>query len=837
MSQGEQNITLSFKADIKDLKSGISDANKSIQLANAQFKAASAGLEDWENSSDGLNAKLEQLNKILTAESKKLENYKTQLKRTNQEETKNVKTAEELRKKYEQAATQYGKTSKEANTYKAELAKVEKEIASNAKEAEKLNVTILNQEGKIASTNKELRKYESHLEKVKNAEKEVAKHGGNVAQVLKETNTTVVETGGGFTVLKGVMANLVSAGISAVISGFKEMISTGREIRLEMGRVETAFSTSGFSLKTAGKTYSDFYGILGDAGQTTEAVSHLAKLAKTEEDLAKWTNIATGVYATFGNSIPLESLTEAANETAKTGELTGALADALNWTIGDAELYGKAISKAKTEEERLNIITKALTNQYGKASKQYQVVNKDIIASNKAQLKLSAIMGKISAELVPLTTALQNGFAKLLEKVYELVNKSRLQGFAKDVSKAFDKFVDDIMPKIAEGITWFLDNKDQVIAGIVGIVSAIATFKTANIITGMIDGWVTSFQKFKKAQEGATVAQWLLNAAMSANPIGILIAAITGLVAAFIYLWHTSDSFRQFWIDLWEVSKQTFSDFFAIVFTLLEMADDELKKYADIFSDTVRKTLKAIFGFLEKIDKELKRYAKIFSDAVRNIFKKIVDILENFLRVSDEILSFIPNKMHEAFKSAIKKVVSVGSELISKGRKISTDFYNTVVNKIKEIPGKMTSIGSDIVKGLWNGIKDMIGWVKGKIDGFSESVLNGIKDFFGVKSPSKVMEKVIGNNLVSGLVAGIENKTQDAVNAMKKLSNKLIDPAKGIIEDINGGLNKTNATLSGAAVKAGPTYNYTQINNSPKALSRYEIYRQTKNALNFATIK
>lgn len=833
MSQNDQNITLSFKADIKDLKAGISDANKSIQLANAQFKAASAGLEDWENSSDGLNAKLEQLNKILTAESKKLENYKTQLKRTNQEETKNVRTAEELRKKYEQAARQYGETSNEARAYKSELAKVEKEIASNAKEAEKLNVTILNQEGKIASTNKELRKYESHLEKVKNAEKEVAKHGGDVAQVLKETNTTVVETGGGFTVLKGVMANLVSAGISAVISGFKEMISTGREIRLEMGRVETAFSTSGFSLKTAGKTYSDFYGILGDAGQTTEAVSHLAKLAKTEEDLAKWTNIATGVYATFGNSIPLESLTEAANETAKTGELTGALADALNWTIGDAELYGKAISKAKTEEERLNIITKALTNQYGKASKQYQVVNKDIIASNKAQLKLSAIMGKISAELVPLTTALQNGFAKLLEKVYELVNKSRLQGFAKDVAKAFDKFVDDIMPKIAEGITWFLDNKDQVIAGIVGIVSAIATFKTANMITGMIDGWVTSFQKFKKAQEGATVAQWLFNAAMNANPIGIIIAAITGLVAAFIYLWHTSDSFRTFWIDLWEVSKQTFSDFFAIVFTLLEMADDELKKYADIFSDTVRKTLKAIFGFLEKIDKELKRYADIFSGTVRKVLKAIFGFLEE----ANDVVSAIPGKIGEALMNAVKKVGSVGADLIAKGRKIVTDFYDVVVNKIKEIPGKMTSIGSDIVRGLWNGIKDMIGWVKGKINGFSESVLNGIKDFFGVKSPSKVMEKVIGNNLVSGLVAGIENKTQDAVNAMKKLSNKLIDPAKGIIEDINGGLNKTNATLSGAAVKAGPTYNYTQINNSPKALSRYEIYRQTKNALNFATIK
>ena len=776
MSQNDQNITLSFKADIKDLKAGISDANKSIQLANAQFNAASAGLEDWENSTKGVNAKLEQLNKILTAENKKLENYKTQLKRTNQEEAKNVKTAEELRKKYEQAARQYGETSNEARAYKNELAKAEKSIASNAKEAEKLNVTILNQEGKIASTNKELKRYQNHLEKVKDAEKEVAKHGGNVAQVLKETNTTVVETGGGFTVLKGVMANLVSTGINAVISGFQSIMENGREFRLEMGRVNTAFSTAGFSAETASKTYDDFYGILGDAGQTTEAVAHLAKLAKTEEDLAKWTDIAAGVYGTFGNSIPLESLTEAANETAKTGELTGALSDALSWSGVNVEKFQKSLKLAKTEQQRQQMITANLNGLFEESSKKYQAVNKDIIASNKAQANLGKIMGEVSQKIVPITTSLQNGFAKLLEKILELVEKSDLEYFSKQIAEAFDKFVDDMLPKIMEGISWFLENKDQVIAGIVGIASAIATFKTATMITGTLDKMIESYQKFKKAQEGATVGQWLLNAAMSANPIGILIAVITGLVAAFIYLWNTSDDFRKFWIGLWDSFKKSLDKF--------------AKSMSELFS-------KIVAGFSE-----------------------------------------LPGKIGGVLSKVIGKVTSWGSDLVSKGRKAVGDLYDTVVNKIKEIPGKMTSIGSDIVKGLWNGINDMIGWVKGKINGFSESVLNGIKNFFGVKSPSKVMEKVIGNNLVSGLVAGIENKTQDAVNAMKNLSNKLIDPAKGIIKDINGNLNHSNTKLSGAAaVKAGPTYNYTQINNSPKALSRYEIYRQTKNALNFATIK
>lgn len=822
MPNNEQNITLSFNADIKNLKAGITDANKSIQLANAQFKAASAGLEDWENSTEGLTAKLNQLSNILTDENKKLKNYEAQLKRTKEEEEKNTKAAEELRKKYEQAARQFGSTSEEAKKYKSELTKVEKELASNTKEAEKLNITILNQNGRIAATEKELKKYNEHLKKVQEAEKEVAKHGGDVATVLKDAGKAADEASGGFTILKGAMANLVSNGISAVISGFQTIIENGKEFRLEMGKVETAFTTSGFSAETASKTYDDFYGILGDAGQTTEAVSHLAKLAKTEEDLAKWTEIAAGVYGTFGNSIPLESLTEAANETAKTGELTGALSDALSWSGVNVEKFQKSLKSAKTEQQRQQMITANLNGLFDESSKKYQTANKDVIAANKAQANLNKTMAEVSRKIAPITTSLQNGFAKLLEKVLELVENSDLDGFANEVAEAFDKIIEDIIPKIIDGLKWILENKDAIIAGILALGAAFATMNVANMIMGLVN----SFKEFKKAQEGATVAQWLLNAAMNANPVGIIIAAITALVAAFIYLWNTSDEFRAFWTKLWDgimsFFKDNWKDILLLIVNPIAGAFSLLYKHCDSFREFVDK-------FMDKVKKSFKDG---WSAVVKFFSKSVPEWISN---MSKE-MSKLPDKIGDALSKALDKVVKWGSDLVAKGRKAANDLYDTVVNKIKEIPDKMKSIGSDIVKGLWNGINDMVGWVKSKIDGFGESVLNGIKDFFGVKSPSKVMEKVIGNNLVSGLIVGIDNKTKDAVKAMKNLSNKLIEPAKGIVNDINGSLNTTNTNLSGAVVRAGTTYNYTQINNSPKALSRLEIYKQTKNALSFATI-
>ena len=818
----DENITISFNADIKNLKAGISDANKSIQLANAEFKAASSHLENWEESTEGLNAKLGQLNKVLTEENKKLENYKSQLKRTKEEEDKNTKSAEKLRKQYEQAVEQYGKTSSEAKKYKDELTKVEQNLISNAKETEKLNITILNQHGRVKATEKELGKYREQLKKVQVAEKEVAKSGKDVSTVLKEIDNVAEETGSGFTILKGSIANLVATGITNIISGFKNIVDNSREFRLEMGKVNTAFTTAGFSAEIASKTYDDFYGILGDPGQTTEAVAHLAKLAKTEEDLAKWTDIAAGVYGTFGSSIPLESLTEAANETAKTGELTGALSDALSWSGVNVELYGKALKSAKTEEERLQIITKTLSNEFGEASEKYQTVNKDIIASNKAQANLNKTMAEVAQKVSPITTSLQNGFAQVLEKILELVNESGLDGFAEKVASTFDKFIEDILPKIVDGLKWILENKDQIIAGILALGAAFATMNVANMIMGLVE----SFQKFKTAQDGATVAQWLFNAAMNANPVGIIIAAITGLVAAFIYLWNTSDKFREFWINLWDgitgFFKENWQEVLLLIVNPIAGAFALLYKHCD--------------GFREFVDNFMEKVSKLFKDGWDSVVKFFTKSVPNWVSNIIDNLSKLPGEIGKVLTSVIDKIVKWGSDLVGKGRKAVGDLYDTIVNKIKEIPGKMFSIGSDIVKGLWNGINDMVGWVTGKIQGFSSSVLDGIKNFFGVKSPSKVMEKVVGNNLVKGLIVGIDNKTKDAVKAMQNLSSKLIEPAKGIVSDINGSLNKTNVNLSGAVVKSGATYNYTQINNSPKALSRFEIYKQTKNALNFATL-
>jgi hypothetical protein len=110
----------------------------------------------------------------------------------------------------------------------------------------------------------------------------------------------------------GKFAMAVGAGAVAAGTAIVALTESTRDYRTEQGKLQAAFQTQNFTAEEARKTYEALNGVLGDSGQAVEAANHLAQLADNEKDLQKWTNICTGVYATFGDSLPIEGLTEAA---------------------------------------------------------------------------------------------------------------------------------------------------------------------------------------------------------------------------------------------------------------------------------------------------------------------------------------------------------------------------------------------------------------------------------------------------------------------------------------------------------------------------------------------
>ena len=320
----EENITTRFKVDISDLKAGITEANKQMKLANAEFKKASSGMDDWSKSSTGIAAKLKQLDSILASQKSKVQNYNEQLQRQKQAYAENGSRADQLRAKLKELADQgVSKTSEEYKKYQAELTKCEKEQLANQKAIDDLNITLLNQEAAVNKTEKEMADLTQELDKVETAEKEAAKTGKTVDDVLKDMEKSSKEAEGGFTILKGTLANLAADAIRSAINGIKEFaaetIEVGRNFDSSMSNVAALSGATGAELEKLRQTAKDFgsttqfsaseaadalgYMALAgwDANQSADALGGVLNLAAASGmDLASAADMVTDYMSAFG---------------------------------------------------------------------------------------------------------------------------------------------------------------------------------------------------------------------------------------------------------------------------------------------------------------------------------------------------------------------------------------------------------------------------------------------------------------------------------------------------------------------------------------------------------
>lgn len=529
-----------------------------------------------------------------------------------------------------------------------------------------------------------------------------------------------------------------------------------------MGKVDTAFKDAGLSAKDAENTYKDFYGVLGDEGQATEATALLAELATDQKDLKKWTDISTGVFAKFGDSLPVESLIEAANETAKTGEVTGSLADALNWAGISQDDFQKKLDGCTNEQERQKLITETLSKTYGDASKQYKETNKDIIASQEAQADLSKAMAEIGERAEPLMTAFREMGTKILESLVPVLD-------------VVLPFVQDHLPALA------------VIAGVVtGAITTLATaigiLKLKTELATIATVAKTTAEKIASGSAKALAgAQWLLNAAMSANPIGLVVIAITALVAAFVILWKKSDSFRKFWIKLWDGIKKVGKAAIEGVAKFFSSAWDKSKKAWGKAASFFKGIFSKITGAFKNLPSKIKGFFSKAWDGAKKIWSKVSDFFRSVIDKVTSPFKNLPSKIKEFFSNAWNNVKSAWSN--------PKQFFSDVISKItgtfKDLPSKLKGIGKNLVEGLWNGIKDMTSWITGKLKGFSGDVLGGIKKFFKVNSPSKATAE-IGGYLAEGLAVGMEEKADSVVKAGAEVGNAFADSFN---ESASNGLN------------------------------------------------
>ena len=494
-----------------------------------------------------------ELNKALDKVDKRSRSLSSELGQINKALKLDPTNTELLAQKQKVLAEAISNTEDKLDTLKEAEKQVQKQFERG--EVSQEQVRALRRE--IIETERKLDGYKNAAKETADATEELGKESGKAADELDEQAEKTKEAAEASEELDYSSGDLAKGGLTAVaaaataaVTAIVALAEESREYRTEMAKLDTAFTDAGYSAETATETYEALQSVLGETEQAVEASNMLAKLCKNEEELNDWTEILTGVYGTFGASLPVEGLAEAANETMRVGQVTGPLADALNWAAEEGETFGvvlkentkanedwnKAVEEASsaedyfnlalqecsTEQERQQLITETLTKLYGSAAKQYKETNKEVIRSNKATEKWNKATAKIGKTVEPVVTDIKELGTVLLEDASE-----PLEDIADFIRKK-------VLPAIKSAGNWVKQNGPTIKATLVGVTTAIVAFEAATIAS-------TVAQKGLKGAIMATeVAQKALALAQAATPWGLIATAIAGVTAAMIVLSTTT---------------------------------------------------------------------------------------------------------------------------------------------------------------------------------------------------------------------------------------------------------------------------------------------------------
>lgn len=576
----------------------------------------------------------------------------------------------------QQAASAWDKLSKEIDEQESELSKLSQEYkevvlsqGKGSKEAKEL-------EGKINALNSELKENKAEMKKADDAADELTKS-------LDKLGDEAKDTGDGFTIGKGAIAGFIGNGLSSLAGAVRNGISNlaglsdeTREYRNEMGKLEVAFAEGGYSAETATKTYKDFQAVLGDEGQSVEAVSHLAKLTSSEKELEQWTTICTGVYATFGASLPIEGLTEAANETAKVGQVTGPLADALNWAGVNEDKFNESLAKCSTEQERQQLITSTLNGLYTDAAQKYRDTNKEVMDANKAQSDYADTMAKFGEKVEPITTTVKQGFNGLLQEVLGLTEDADIEGFTSAIQSGFATVKDTVLPAVVEAFGKLKDAW-QWLSEHTGLLTAVAT------VIGVITTAITAYnivQGIKTAMDAANVTTvWALVAAHIAQaaaamaaiaPYILIVAAIAAVIAIIVLCVKHWDTIKA---KITEVAQKVKEKVIEIKNNITEKLNEAKQKAVEIFNNirtaisdkitALKEKVSSIFNSIkEKIMTPINNAKSAVSNAIENLRSGFVNKVTS-LR---EKVSSIFNTLKEKITAPVQKAKETITGIVEK---------------------------------------------------------------------------------------------------------------------------------------------------------------------------
>lgn len=732
MADERNYIGIAFGADVSDLKSGLALAERKISNTTSSFEKATAGMGDWTKSIEGVEAKTKQLSDILVVQSQKLAGLK------------------------------------------AEYKKVASEQGASSEAALKLQQQIKRQQSVVNATQREYLAYSDTLDQAKKGTIDLTEVSLKGGKAIKEMGDSADDAGGKMGALGGIAKGVVGAvaaigaAAAATVTSFFALAESTREYREDMSKLDAAFEASGKSAESAASTYESLFRAIGESDTAVEASQQIALLADSEAEAAKWAGLATGVVGTFGDALKPETFFEAANETMKLGEATGAYVQMLEGTGMSVDDFNAGLAACTTESEKQAYMLKISEQALGEAGKAYEESAGDILDARSASANLTDALAELGAIAEPIMSTLKNLAAELLTEMKPFVElignglKTALEGGSGGADM------------LAEGLSGILSMiGEKLIEMLPTVISTITS-----LISTLLPQVITKITEFLPVLISTLISQipTILKTLISGfsqilTSIGAMLPTLIPLIIDAVLM---------------------------IVETLLDNIDQLIDAGISLLMGLADGLINALPRLIQKIPVIIEKLVGALS---RNIPKLLASGVELLLGLREGLLDAIPElikALPEIIKSILKGLADGIPDLLSAGK--------------------------DMLEGLFEGFLDPdVIWER--VKSLGESIVDAAKSFFGINSPSTLMRDEIGEFLGEGVGVGMLDSLPKVKKNLATFGDYIADNLGGIKAGLSLG-----AAGAGAYAGAGGGSRSTVINagmtvNYNGSLSRKQIRR------------
>jgi len=619
-----------------------------------------------------------------------------------------------------------------------------------------------------------------------------------------------------------------------------------------MGMLIKGAENGAFNLDKVGDAIKEFnIRIKDDSESTYDALAELF----SPDDIIEWTDALTAggkqskEFMELVGKVGEETATQMVANLEKGGKSAGDTFTVLSSIMGEGQnLLDDLSTGAITGQDALVGVIQKLReiedpiaqNRIGVAlfGTQWEDLEKDVVLALDAGI---GSLNEFEGATQSAGDAMRDNFKSDLNEFWRQLQTDimpfaqTLLSIAKDIAPPFIAFISNIASLFAE-----LSPVMQVVVTVLG--GLLAAIGPIIVIIGQLASGISSIIGFLGSMSAAVTAAGGASAVFGSviaaltGPIGIAVAAITGVITTLTLLYKKNEDVRNFMDETWAAIKenlqqawQAILDFvMPIVEDFKNLISDALGKIKELWNEhgelimaIIKPLLIGLVGFFKVQFEAIKM---VISTAWTVIKATITTVWETIKLVISTALDVIFGVIDVAMK-LIKGDWQGAWESI---KKTAENIMNNIIGFFKKID--LVQVGKDIIGGLIKGIGSMVDKVKETVKNIASTVTNGIKNALNINSPSKVTEQ-LGQWTGEGLVVGMKN----TVSAISNQAQKLAAAAVPDMQKSTSSSAASGTSISFEGMFAGANFN-VRSDNDIKALAR-ELFNLQQQALRGAGIR